>query len=666
MKHFFHANTLLTSACLLLWCGIFSFAQQTNLLTGSKEIKQGDKGFIAWRFQDYETVQIVGDTLRVIRSARDMLTIQPGKTTTFTITALGKGKPRLDTLWRVRVLTLAEADSIALAEANAYTSVSTNTAASRGGQPETVSSSLPESIYLVSQASTLPSEYYAGIVRNANQNSNEISAKKIQIVRIPDNSLESASLHAVVLDAYGNFLPSFAQQPNKFSLSLFGIADSLAYPQASLSSDVVFSMREASLYDSPNLALTVCVDESASMKRFSGVEQSALDFMRSLGGRVEKQILAFDHRVRVVNPLDLEKQMDLDKQKQALEPRSEQGGLTALYKAAYKGLLTLKQSGRRHKALVLISGGKDDASILYTMHDVMRSAKEFGVVIYTIAIGSNADTYTLRQMAEFTGGRFYAVNDDAMKDLPRVLKEISLSYKAFYELVFSSGTKVQAHSAVIDATLSFKTSDNRTLSETKPFALSEKNVYSTHQIVATFAPNSFQPDALYDQQVSSLAQVLKDNPEKVIELVGHTDMQGNDGINRNFALRRAQAVKSRLVSLGANTMQIRLRSVGREKPVYYFESEEWQSRVNRRVELRWLDPTLVPYEILAEAVASEEEAMRLEAQWSARGYDAYYDAFLINRIPAYRLKLWGFATLESAEKTKNLLQQQYRLPLKVQ
>ncbi len=666
MKHFFHANTLLTSACLLLWCGIFSFAQQTNLLTGSKEIKQGDKGFIAWRFQDYETVQIVGDTLRVIRSARDMLTIQPGKTTTFTITALGKGKPRLDTLWRVRVLTLAEADSIALAEANAYTSVSTNTAASRGGQPETVSSSLPESIYLVSQASTLPSEYYAGIVRNANQNSNEISAKKIQIVRIPDNSLESASLHAVVLDAYGNFLPSFAQQPNKFSLSLFGIADSLAPSQASLSSDVVFSMREASLYDSPNLAFTVCVDESASMKRFSGVEQSALDFMRSLGGRVEKQILAFDHRIRVVNPLDLEKQMDWDKQKQALEPRSEQGGLTALYKAAYKGLLTLKQSGRRHKALVLISGGKDDASILYTMHDVMRSAKEFGVVIYTIAIGSNADTYTLRQMAEFTGGRFYAVNDDARKDLPRVLKEISLSYKAFYELIFSSGTKVQAHSAVIDATLSFKTSDNRTLSETKPFALSEKNVYSTHQIVATFAPNSFQPDALYDQQVSSLAQVLKDNPEKVIELVGHTDMQGNDGINRNFALRRAQAVKSRLVSLGANTMQIRLRSVGREKPVYYFESEEWQSRLNRRVELRWLDPTLVPYEILAEAVASEEEAMRLEAQWNARGYDAYYDAFLINRIPAYRLKLWGFATLESAEKTKNLLQQQYRLPLKVQ
>ncbi len=118
--------------------------------------------------------------------------------------------------------------------------------------------------------------------------------------------------------------------------------------------------------------------------------------------------------------------------------------------------------------------------------------------------------------------------------------------------------------------------------------------------------------------------------------------------------------------MNADPAQIRLRSAGREKPVYYFESEEWQARVNRRVELRWLDPSLVPYEILAEAVVSEEEAIRLETQWSARGYDAYYDTFLINRIPAYRLKLWGFATLESAEKTKTALQTKYKTPLKVQ
>jgi hypothetical protein len=107
--------------------------------------------------------------------------------------------------------------------------------------------------------------------------------------------------------------------------------------------------------------------------------------MRTLGNRVEKNHIVFDHRIKM-NP--------------SAQPTQESGGLTALYKAAYKGILTLKQSGRRHKALVLVSGGKDDASILYTMHDVMRSAREFGVVVYAIAVGSNADTYALRMMAE--------------------------------------------------------------------------------------------------------------------------------------------------------------------------------------------------------------------------------------------------------------------------
>lgn len=675
-----HTFCRFCKAVVLVFVGsvFVGYAQSGNLLTGSREIKQGDKGFIAWRFAEYETVQIAGDTLRAIRTARDMLTIQPAKTTVYKLTALGKGKPRLDTLWRVVVLTEAEADSLARLEANSsFASVPQEV--SRGAAQPLAANGIPESVYLVAEASNQPSTLYAGIIRNAEST---IAPARIKIMRIPDNSVESASIHAVVLDRMGNFLPTFSAKQERFSVTLFGAVDSSDVSlskeiqlrnASSLTSEAQFMMREASLYDSPHLAVTVCLDKAAYMKRFEGLDTITQDFMRSLGNRVEQQTITFDHRITLVG----NQAQKLGSQAQKLDNQAQQpserpqiqnpsGGLTALYKAAYKGLLTLKQSGRRHKALILISGGKDDASILYTMQDVMRSAKDFQVVVYAIAVGSNADTYTLRQIADFTGGRFYAVDNAHRENVSAVLREIALSYKAFYEVIFTSGTSVQAHSKAIDATLAFKTPDNRTLSETKPFALSEKNFYSTHQIVATFAANSFQPDSEYDQQISSLAQALRDNPDKVIELVGHTDMQGNDGINRSFALRRAQAVKTRLVNLGVQPAQIRLRSVGREKPVYYFESEEWQSRVNRRVELRWLDPSLVPYEILAEAVASEEEAMRLEAQWNARGYDAYYDAFLINRIPAYRLKLWGFPSLESAEKTKQQLQSLYKISLKVQ
>lgn len=628
-----------------------------QLLTGSRELKSGDKGFIAWRFQGFESVKIVGDTLSVFRGARDMITIAPTKTTVYTITALGQKGKRLDTLWRVVVLTEAQADSVAKFEANAPFKT-----ASRGGMPPDGSSTLPQSVYAVSAANTKPSKYYAGIVRG-----NTVAlkqAKVLKIVRIPDNSIEGTFFHAVILDEFGNFLPTLSAQVSAqispFQLTLLDVSDTSAVAASSVregrliyrTDDPTFRIREASLYDSPDLAVTLCLDNAGYMRSLASLSSSCQDFMRSLGARVEQHRIYFDHRITLNETL----------------PRGENtaGGLTALYKAAYKGVLTLKQSGRRHKALVLISGGKDDASILYTMQDIMRSAREFGVVVYAIAVGSNADTYALRTIADYTGGRFYAIDDEKSEEFAAVLKEISMSYKAFYELALTSGTSVQAHSKVIDATLAFKTGDGRTLSETKPFALNEQAYYSAHQILATFAANSFEPDEQFDSQIGALAQVLKDNPTKVIELIGHTDMQGNDGMNRAFALRRAQAVKVRLNAMGANPAQIRLRSAGREKPVYYFESEEWQSRVNRRVELRWLDPALVPYEILAEAVSSEEEAMRLEAAWSARGYDAYYDSFLVNRIPAYRLKLWGFPTLESARKTKDELQAKYRLPLRVQ
>lgn len=643
--------------CILLLRAQQSNTSQGNMLTGSREVKVGDKGFIAWRFQGYESVKITGDTLNLIRGARDMITIAPTKTSVYNITALGQKGMRFDTVWRVVVLTEIESDSLSRLEA-AQQSLTTGATSDKVISSSDTASSISPSVYLVAQANATPSLYYSGIRRSSKLSDASMTVK---IVRIPNNNIENSIIHAVVLDKFGNFLPSLGLQKTAFSCSLLGLPDTVSAEDSNklsskhstvLSADPPFTIRETSLYDSRDVALTICVDNASYMHKFPFVAGESQDFMQSLGGRVEQHTLLFDHRIVL--------------KESPSQPAKDEGGLTALYKAAYKGILILKQSGRRHKALILLSGGKDDASLLYTMHDVMRSAREFGVVIYSIAIGSNADTYTLRNLADYSGGRFYAAEEGKPEELRQILKEISLSYKAFYEIAFTAGTNVQAHSKVIDATLSFKTSDGRTLSDTKPFAQNEQAYYSAHQIVATFAPNSFQPDEQFDSQISSLAQALKDNPTKIIELIGHTDMQGNDGINRSFALKRAQSVKIRLTAMGVNPAQIRLRSVGREKPVYYFENEEWQSRANRRVELRWLDPALVPFEILAEAVASEEEAMRLETVWSARGYDAYYDSFLVNRIPAYRLKLWGFPTLESAVKTKDELQAKYRLPLRVE
>jgi outer membrane protein OmpA-like peptidoglycan-associated protein len=45
-----------------------------------------------------------------------------------------------------------------------------------------------------------------------------------------------------------------------------------------------------------------------------------------------------------------------------------------------------------------------------------------------------------------------------------------------------------------------------------------------------------------------LAGALKDNPASVVELIGHTDMQGTDAANRAFALQKAQALKKTFIA----------------------------------------------------------------------------------------------------------------------
>jgi outer membrane protein OmpA-like peptidoglycan-associated protein len=348
-------------------------------------------------------------------------------------------------------------------------------------------------------------------------------------------------------------------------------------------------------------------------------------------------------------------------------------GLTALYKASYKAASLLKYSPRKHKVLVLVSGGADDASILYTLRDVLEIAREAGITVYSIALGSGADTYALRTIAHSTGGRFYAVDESASGMIARefiaVLQEIANSYKAFYELTPLAdriSTSLDSICLESDIAFSLKRQEGSTLRDAAPYLVPQDMYFPRHQIIATFQSLSATIDEEYEGLVSTLGETLKDNPGKVIELIGHTDQTGNDENNRNFALKRAQAVKRYLMLMGVNPAQIRIRSIGRERPIFYFENEDWKARANRRVELRWLDPSLVPYEILAQVVSAEEEAMRLEAEWNTRGYEAYYEPFLINRIPVFRIKLWGFPTLESAEMLRKELQQKYKLRLSVQ
>lgn len=81
------------------------------------------------------------------------------------------------------------------------------------------------------------------------------------------------------------------------------------------------------------------------------------------------------------------------------------------------------------------------------------------------------------------------------------------------------------------------------------------------------------------------ARWLKQNPEVLVVLEGHAHEPGTDGSNSDIALRRAQAVRARLVELGVDGSRIMVETRGRLHPVAVCSGLDCAAQ-NRRVVTR--------------------------------------------------------------------------------
>lgn len=83
------------------------------------------------------------------------------------------------------------------------------------------------------------------------------------------------------------------------------------------------------------------------------------------------------------------------------------------------------------------------------------------------------------------------------------------------------------------------------------------------------------------------ARWLRANPQMRVRVEGHTDEQGAEKYNLALGARRAEAVKSYLVSLGISQDRLATSSYGMERPVDHNHNQvAW--RKNRRVEFRMM------------------------------------------------------------------------------
>jgi type IX secretion system PorP/SprF family membrane protein len=87
-------------------------------------------------------------------------------------------------------------------------------------------------------------------------------------------------------------------------------------------------------------------------------------------------------------------------------------------------------------------------------------------------------------------------------------------------------------------------------------------------------------------KLDELANLMKENPEFVVNIVGHTCSKGTDEINNALSIRRSTYVRNQLVKRGVKPENInRSRGVGSENPLYDNNSELQSKNRTIRFEL---------------------------------------------------------------------------------
>jgi OOP family OmpA-OmpF porin len=90
---------------------------------------------------------------------------------------------------------------------------------------------------------------------------------------------------------------------------------------------------------------------------------------------------------------------------------------------------------------------------------------------------------------------------------------------------------------------------------------------------------------ILDRAVEILVDAINQRPNLRVVVEGHTDSRASAAYNERLGMRRADAVRSYLISKGLDSSRITAVSFGELQPVASNDTEEGRAQ-NRRVELR--------------------------------------------------------------------------------
>lgn len=180
------------------------------------------------------------------------------------------------------------------------------------------------------------------------------------------------------------------------------------------------------------------VDMSGSMhSKVESVKRATSAFLDASNPRDEYFLIAFNDRPWLGLPAGMEFSTAREDIRRAFLT-VHSAGRTALYDAVALGVQHVAKGRHERRVLILISDGKDTASLL-TRLDALQYVRSSPVTIYTIGLFSPDDEDSnrgvLRQLARVTGGRYYEPATNAAIDQACVT--IARDIRARYTMAYT-------------------------------------------------------------------------------------------------------------------------------------------------------------------------------------------------------------------------------------
>lgn len=581
---------------------------ETKDFKGITSIQKGDIAKLKWDFSNAYYVEIDGYPNKF--QATDSLLVTPEESTVYKFSAI-QDKDTINKTWRVIVMIPEEEKKLENFKFN---------------------------------TSYTESEYFKGVMDNAKI----IAPNRLKITNVGYGK-NYLNFSALIMDEFGNYIPGMTGD-NKLSWKITQKCEST-------SSEIKLDDYEEFLDNEKSIHNYLLIDKSAAAEYLQAVEESVRDYVKIFEKNDRISISSFDQNLDKL--IENSSKKELENLPLNLKKTN---GLNATYKNAFKIISDFKSEDNR-KSIVLINFSSNNAATIYNISDVIEEAKAYNIPVYMISIGDAIDSFSAKYLAYGSGGAYYDLPTSEIYKLKDILSEIYFSNKAHYKFKIPIQSLSDCN---FDATNIVAEFNNKEITDQIYIVKKPEWLGSKSQSIALFDYKSEKLESEFDELILSLARVLNDNPGFSLELIGHSSIEGSEDTSQEISFKRAKNVSSKFQKLGVDPSQLKVRAEGSSMPIYFLPNSAWQQHYNRRVEVRWLIPEMLPYEIIAQEFWTEEEAIDNANEWRKRGYQSYYERFLVENMPKYKVKLWGYRSIDAAKEDISQISSKYEVNARIE